>query len=145
MSLHTGAEVLRAALVAAGVCSLPGRKVGEWPGYVGHMPKMPDNAVCVYDTAGWRTGRIQKTGESLSKPGWQVRVRAAGHREGVTKMHEIQNALDGILRDPVTIDSVAYTVQATTQVGTVIPIGLEPEGTRTQFTLNGTITFKATT
>ena len=39
--------------------------------------------------------------------------------------------------------STAYTVQAVTQTGTVIPLGQEPDGTRTQFTLNGTITFAA--
>lgn len=146
MSVHTGAEVLREVLATAGVCVRPSaNEAATWPCYVGHLPKTPDNAVCIYDTGGYRAGRIQTTGETLSKPGWQVRVRATGHSVGAARMHLIQNALDGILRDSVMIDGVAYTVQAVTQVGTVIPLGLEPDGARVQFTLNGTITFKTNT
>ena len=146
MSKHTGAEVLRAALVAVGACTLPSAVPGgAWPGFVGNMASTPDNVVCVYDTAGIREGRIQATGETLAKAGWQVGVRATDYRTGAAYMAAIQEALDGLLRKAVAIDGSAYTVQAVKQTGTVIPLGREFDGTRILFTLNGTITFSANT
>jgi hypothetical protein len=107
------------------------------------MPDNPDNAICVYDTAGIREGRVQSTGESLSKPGWQIRVRSKGHPVGYARIQAIVSHLDGILQETVAISGNSYIIQAVTQTSTVLALGQEPEGEkRNLFTLNGTITFR---
>ncbi len=144
---HTPAEVLRASLVAGAVGVLrSATPAGAWPVFVGHEPGTPDSVITVYDTAGIREGRMQKTGDSIGKPGWQVRVRALGHRVAYARMKLIAEHLDGILRETVAIDGDSYIIAAVKQTGTVLPLGQEPDGKRRDlFTLNGTITFKADT
>ena len=130
------------SLVAAGIGTRRSEATtGAWPIFVGHMPDAPDNAMCIYDTAGIPEGRLQGAGITLSKPGWQVRVRARTHQEGIAQMKRVQTHLDTILREAVTLDDDGYTVQAVTQTSTMLPIGKEPGGkSRDLLTLNGTIT-----
>jgi len=144
---HSPAEVLRASLVGAGLGVLRSKNPNAaWPVYVGHMPATPDNVVCVYDTAGRREGRLMGTGESQSKPGWQVRVRGRTHPVAIARMNLIKAHLDSILREAVRVGEVAYVIQAVTQTTTVLPLGQEPEGERrVHFTLNGTITYRSST
>lgn len=140
---HTPAEVLRAALVNGGLGVLPSSSpTPVWPIYVGHLPQSPDLAICVYDTAGRRDGRLM-VGESISKPGWQIRVRANDYSTAAGKIKAIQQALDAVDQLALTIGSDDYLLVAVTQTGTPLSLGQEPEATRRDnITLNGTITLK---
>ncbi|MBU1067253.1 minor capsid protein [Patescibacteria group bacterium] len=140
---NTPAEILRASLVAGGVGVLRSKNsTGAWPIFVGHIPSEPDDAVCVYDTAGIREGRMQGTGESVGKPGFQVMVRGADHTTAYARMKLVASHLDSLLRERVAIDGDSYTIQAVKQTGTILALGQEPDGQRRNlFTLNGTITY----
>lgn len=139
----TPAEVLRAALIAGGVGVLPASSpTPVWPIYVDHLAQSPDNAICVYDTSGRRDGRLM-AGESISKPGWQIRVRATNYVIAMRKMKAIQRELDSISQLTLTLDADDYLLEAVTQTGTPLSLGQEPEATRRDnITLNGTITIK---
>lgn len=145
---HSPAEVLAAALVLGGQGTQappPGTTSPPdvWPVYIGHLPQTPDAAICVYDTAGFGEGRIQRTGETLRKPGWQIRVRASTYPAASTRIRQIQQHLDTIRMLGVEVDARRYTIAAVTQTSDVLPLGQEPEGSRRDsFTLNGTITYK---
>lgn len=142
---HTNspAELLRSALVAAAVGADPESGPNPtWPVFVSHLPSNPDNAICVYDTSGKRDGRIM-TGPSISKPGWQVRIRAVDYRTAAGKMKEIQRALDAISQFALTLDGDSYVIEAVTQTGTPLSLGQEPDASRRDgITLNGTVTYK---
>lgn len=140
---HSPAEVLRAALVDAGIGVLPTSSTTPvWPIFVSHLAQAPDNVICVYDTAGRRDGRLM-TGESISHPGWQIRVRASNYAIAAHKMKAIQRALDDINQLTLTLDTDGYLLVAVTQTGTPLSLGQEPEATRRDnITLNGTVTIK---
>jgi len=117
---------------------------GAWPIFVGHMPDTPDDSICIYDTPGFHEGRINSTGESVGKPGWQVRVRSTNFRDSYIQMKLIAAHLDGILRERVAVDGDVYVIQAV-KPGTILNIGQEPDNKqRSLFTLNGTITCATT-
>jgi len=142
---HTPAEVLRASFVAAGLGVLRSQQeAGAWPIYVGHMPDDPDAAVCLYDTSGRMDGRVPD--ETITKPGFQLRVRAGDHRTAYTRIQALQQHLDTIYRRTVAVGGDSYIIQAVRQTSTVLALGREPGGERrTLFTLNGTITYSTAT
>ncbi len=148
---NSPAEILRTYFITKGLGpdqgSSPG---GKWAVFFGHLPDIPqvnDNAICVYDTSGTRDGRIMRTGETISHPGFQVRVRGRIHSEVSAKIDEARGFLDEILRTKVTIGPTTYTMQSTTQTGTPIDIGPDPDDTKRReiFTQNGTITVSTDT
>tara|TARA_R110002167_G_scaffold46072_1_gene137793 strand:- start:467 stop:904 length:438 start_codon:yes stop_codon:yes gene_type:complete len=138
---NSPAELLRASIVTAGFGTQPST-ASTWPVFVGHMPDLPDNSVCVYDTSGSLDGRVQRGGETIEHPGWQVRVRATDHPTGYAKIATIRNHIDTILREGIVIGASSYTIQAANLTGGVQTVGQEPEGTRrNNFTINGTLTY----
>lgn len=144
---HTPATVLRQALTYAGLGvdpdTAPGLTTLVWPIYVGHLANKPDNGACVYDTSGSHQGRIMVTGETIIKPGWQIRVRATDITTAWTKIKEIQKFLDTIQNLNVTIGLKRYRILAVSQVGTPLSLGQEPDASRRDnITLNGTLTLK---
>lgn len=143
---HTPAEILRRMMinddVAAPLSELPST---AWSIFIGHLPDKPDNAICIYDTTGIKTGRQMPTGKTTSKPGWQVRVRGMTYVDAYSKIIDICDWMDTVLRKTVTVEYSDYEVQVLTQVGTVLPLGRELEGKkREHFTINGIMTYKAT-
>lgn len=141
MAAHSPADILRHALVGAGVATLPSA-AGAWPCYVGHLPAdAADNALCVYDTTGRRDGRLM-SGQSITHPGWQVKVRAKDHPTAWAKAGEVKTALDAIHNLAVAIAPENYTVAAVTQTTDVLTLGQEQDARRReQVTVNGTLTF----
>lgn len=141
--MNSAAEIIRGAIVAESLGVLFSvSPSGDWPVFVAHLPDSPDDAICVYDTPGVREGRMQKTGESVGKPGWQVRVRSIEHGDGIIKISQIARYFDTVLREPVAIGAYNYVIQAITQTGTILPLGQNnDEKRRYHFTLNGTITY----
>lgn len=165
---NSPAELVRAALVAKGVAVIPSDAIALgnllwsdgaallWSDgvgllwgtlvtviYVGHLPDTPDEVACVFDTPGFTEGRIQRTGETITKSGWQVRVRAPDHATAYAIISNIQAALDAVRNLPVAIQGNGYTINAITQSGGVLALGQEPEAKRRNgFTLNGTVTYR---
>ena len=144
---NTPADVLAEAIVQARLAERPSSvaagKTAVWPIFINTLPEKPDECIVVYDTTGRPDGRIMRTGETIRKPGWQVRVRARDHTAAFTRMSAIQDALDLILRLVVDINGSGYTIDAVTQTSGVLPLGQEPDAKRREgFTLNGTITHK---
>jgi len=142
---HTPAEVLRAALLEQGLGVLPSISSAAWPIYVDHLPQDPNKAICIYDTSGTLEGRIQRTGETISKSGWQVLVRSSEHSAGWCRMEMIREYLDSIRCLSVSIDGTDYEIGSVSQKTTVLSLGQEPDRQRRNlFTLNGTISFEVT-
>lgn len=141
---HTPADVLAEALVQGGHGVRPSStSTPTWPVFVGHLLNKPDNAVCVYDTNGRSDGRIQRTGRTVRKPGWQVRVRSRTRQVGIVKIKAIQKYLDSVRKMPIIIGTDRYTIGSVTQTSDILPLGREPgTAVRDSFTLNGTITLK---
>lgn len=113
-----------------------------WPVFVSFLPANPDDAIAVFDTSGKLQGRIQRTGETITKPGIQVRVRAKDYKTGWKKINTIRQALDAVLRTPVTVDGRVYTLQSVTLTSDITPIGQAPDSRRDEFTLNATLSFQ---
>lgn len=145
--MNSPAELIRYVLSTAGVFVTPGA-VGMseppvWPVYVGHMPSVPDNAACVYDTPGAIDGREMRGGRTVRHPGFQVRVRALDHSQGFSKIREIQEALDAVQNLSVAIGDSSYTIIAVKQTGGAFSLGQEPDvQRRVAFTINGQLTYK---
>jgi hypothetical protein len=141
--LHTAAEVLRQSLVAAGVGVTPADNT-EWSVYVGFMPdgpKVHNNVIAVYDTAGTVDGRLHTSGETIDHPGFQVRVRGTTHPVAYNKVKEVLDHLDSILREGVVLGTDSYTIQAAHRRGTPLALGPEQDKHRRhQFTVNGVMT-----
>jgi hypothetical protein len=147
---HSPADILRHALIAAGVGVLRSANTGAaWPVFAGHLPGSPDSAICVYDTAGKRDGRVMANAsgasESITHPGWQIYLRANGHAAAWEKAKEVQAALDAIKQVALAIGGATYTVIAATQTGDVLSLGQEIDNARRErLTINGTLTFTQT-
>lgn len=141
---HSPTDVLIAALVVMGVGVYPNSAtVPIWPIYADHLPELPDNALCLYDTTGVREGRIMRTGESIRHPGWQIRVRALDAPTAWSKVRAIEKVLDAIRQLEIVLDGERYKIAAVTQTGTPLPLGQETDAKRRDhITINGTITIK---
>lgn len=141
---HPPSQIIQASLIAGGVGTEPTANAA-WPVFVSHLPSTIGNALCVYDTAGKRDGRLM-AGATIKHPGIQIRCRAVDYPTGYAKMKEVEAHLDAVLRENVALDARTYTIAAVTQTGDILTLGREPdEKARESFTLNGTTTIKDTT
>src|SRR5687768_852739 len=90
---HSPAEVVAQMLIDLGEGSDPASD-GAWPcGYSSEPADLPDNRITVYDTTGADFGGSMIDGELWGTFGIQVRVRAATHGVGWTKLQGIQDVL----------------------------------------------------
>jgi len=143
MTHRTHPELLRAAMIATGIGTEPviSNAQALWPIYVDHLPAKPDMAICVYNTPGIKEGRMMRTGESIRKPGWQIRVRAHDYTQVWSKVNQIQKYLDTIHRTSVNIEGDLFIIQSVTQIGDALNLGQENDADRrNNVTINGTIT-----
>lgn len=115
---------------------------GLWPIYVALMPDAPDQAICVYDTAGALDGRIMRTGEQIEHQGIQVRVRGLVYANVYNKTREIVLGVDAAHRAAVAYSAGEdYTVVNISRTGAPIPLGLsEDDKRRYNFTINAITT-----
>lgn len=143
MSYHSPADVLRHALIGAGVGVLRSQNADDaaWPIYTNHLPDKPDNAVCTYNTQGRADGRLMRSGETQRHPGWQIKLRGTATDPLWAKARAIQTALDGMRQIIVVIGAESYTLASVTQSSDVLSMGQETESKRReQLTINGTLT-----
>jgi len=121
----------------------------EWPAFISFMPEeLPDQAICVYDTAGTSDGRIMSTGEKIEHPGIQIRVRGIDYPVVWAKANEIALALDAQNNVEVETESgLVFLVQNISRTGAIVPLGLETNGPRRRhnFTINAITTYAQTT
>jgi len=119
---------------------------GAWPAFISFMPEeLPDDAVCVYDTAGTSDGRIMRTGERIEHSGVQIRVRGRHHKDVWNKTNEIALALDQQVQNTLvsTASDLVYRIANISRTGTIIPVGIETDGARRRFnfTINALVTY----
>ena len=130
------AVLLRDSLISAGLGVLPSAG-GSWPVYVSNLPDDPRQALCVYDTTSATDGRYQTTGEVVTHPGFQIRIRAASYADGWAKAAAVCNHLDSVQNESVS----GYTLLAVTRQGEPLSLGVEPDSQGNQrfygFTING--------
>lgn len=141
---HTPAQIVRQFYLDEELVVEPGSS-GSWPAYIGHMPDgegSVDDCVTIYDTTGVKDGRLM-SGANIFHEGVQVRVRSTSYTTGWKKAWELAEALAGILRKSLDLDSDSYIIQSVTQSTVVVPLGAE-EGTkrRDHFTVNFLVTLK---
>jgi hypothetical protein len=114
-----------------------------WAVYVGFMPDTPDDAICVYDTAGKLDGRMMRTGQQIEHEGIQVRVRGLLYPTTIAKAYGIALAFDEQKRSAVTADAANYLIQNISRSGAVLNLGVEDtDRHRYHFTINATLTIE---
>lgn len=126
---HSAAQILRNYLIDEGVFGDVDDSALEWPVYLGHMPdsdSLPSEIAAIYDPGEQDDGRIMRTGENITHPLVQIKVRALDYAEGYAKAKEAIATLRAVLRESVTIDASNYTVQSVSPRGGVVSLGLEP-------------------
>lgn len=137
---HSPAEILRAYLVASGNAQLPTTAGATWPISVGSLPDAPDQHLCIYDTAGKLDGRIQETGETQQKPGFQIRARAGTFQKAYQKLELLLSVCDTVNQQAVALETKNYLIHSVTLTSPILHLGQEEGKTRTSFTLNGLLT-----
>jgi len=143
---HSPADLVRYLLIAKGAGTLPS-KFKDWPIQVSQEPSQPDNVITIYDTEGFRFGRIQLTGEHPEHKGIQVRLRSFDHPRGWKKIQAVANLLDmEVYQETVSVpaasgtEPVLYVVQSLTRQSAILPIGRDAENSdRHLFTVNYTV------
>lgn len=141
---HSPAEVLRALLIADGLC--PSNQVSAFACFVSSMPDEPDAVVCTYDSDGRLDGRLMRTGEVIEHPRVVIQVRSATFTAGWQKMEAIRALIDSVKRREVTVQVATYLVQNISRTSTILALGQE-EGTtkrREYFSLNVLMTLQET-
>jgi len=138
---HSPAEIVQNLLVGEGVGTLP-TSGGSWPIYESYERDSPDEVITVYDTSPTTSGRHHVNGETQLHYGVQVRVRSKSKPTGFSKAQDIQNELEEVQRDSITVDSSNYLVQAIHHQG-ILSIGIESGTTRRRlFTINALVTLR---
>ena len=119
---------------------------GLWPLYTNYMPDGDDvqsDAVAMYDTAGILDGRLMRTGEVITHPGLQLRLRSLGNQEGYAKIESVSLSLDNIAGETLVVSGSTFKILNMRKTTDIIPLGLE-RGTnrRFLFTVNYLVTLK---
>lgn len=138
---YSPAEIIRHLLVDLQL----GNYNGAWPVSIAIAQPLPDAAIIVYDTAGKLDGRLMATGEVISHPGVQIRIRGPIYPDTWGKAFAIAEKLSEVNRSLVAVASdKAYLVVSLNQEGDILPLGLVTEGDRTNhnFTVNITTTIE---
>ena len=135
--LHTPADVALQALIDLGVVgSDPDDETG-WPGFVDIMPDWPDQVVLLRDTQGRQHGTSMIDGDVARTYGAQVTVRSQLSENGAVKAFSLQDTMSrGVYGMNVTLGGSTYKLHCFTEVGDVIPVGLEDGSNRFVHTIN---------
>jgi hypothetical protein len=135
-------EVLQQLLVDLGLGVLrSAHPTSDWAVYVTLMADVPDNAICIHNTAPQLDGRMMSTGEVIEHKGFQVMVRATTHEVGFAKIEAIRIAVDEtVYKNTVVVGSHSYGVHSITRRGGILSLGRDVGSSERQlFTLNGIV------
>lgn len=130
---HSGPEIIQSLLVDLKLGTDPGDEL-PWPAFIG-LPNDPSEAIGVFDFPLPTQGRIQKTGETISFDGIQIRVRSNSYVSGQRLMHQIRTKLDTVRRKEISVDHNRYEISGVHQMRSPAFIG-EDENDRKNFTLD---------
>jgi hypothetical protein len=134
-----------------------GSSAGElpWLAGVGPMPQDGNEFVAIIDAGARQLGRIQRTGERVSKPRIQVLVRATDYPTGWAKGFEIQTVFDKVgVRTttggvgqivPVAIGDQNWAIKLISVETPVMPLGREPDTGRNLFSINALVSLELIT
>lgn len=136
----TAARVVQQLLVDLGLGVLGGT-TGSWPIYKGYKPNTPDDCIVVYNSGAEMDGRIQSTGAEITHPAIQILIRSATDDAAESKGLAIQDVLQDIRRELVTVSSTTYLIQGIHRRTDLTPIGEEEKSRRRLFTINYVLTF----
>ncbi len=140
--MSSPAEVLYRVMVDLGLGS-GGVGSEDWPIFIGFMPEAPDEALCVYDTAGRQDGRIMSNGEQIIHPGIQIRIRGKVYSTTRAKAENIARILSEQKRRLVEPETGVFkTLMNFSQTGDILSLGIEAEDPRRRhhFTINAIAT-----
>ena len=114
-----------------------------WPCYVGFMPDgdfVPDDSVCIYDTAGVKDGRLM-VGPTIQHYGIQLRIRSTEYQEGWTRADAISSGLDAVVNYDLDYNGETYHIYNVSRTTPIVPLGMEEETKRRWlFTANFLVT-----
>lgn len=137
--MSPNADIIRRVIIDAGL----GADSGEtWPVFTGFLPDEVDAAIAVYDTSGIKDGRVMTTGEQITHPGVQVRVRGPVYPEVFKKAQDIAAELDNTFGISIDMSADSYRISSISRTGDILPMGVEMEGDRRRFnfTINAVLT-----
>lgn len=107
------------------------------------VPPTPDLFVTITDFDGHTNGRLLRTGEHVTHPGIQVRVRTRDFPTAHDKTIEILRALEAVKGVAVAgRNSTTYRFDSFTMTSLPTMILIEEQARRHTFVLNGTVTLK---
>jgi hypothetical protein len=122
-----------------------------WPVYADGEPPSPDLCITVFSTSGKVDARMMNTGQSVQRPGVQIRVRSTDSRTGRSMIENILKVLTeqmymfNVSIGPGT-SANTYLIWALTDIGNIIALGKEvPHTRRNIFTLNAMLVYEDTT
>ena len=137
-------KILQYWLIQAGIGQHPTTTpTGAWKVYSPFMPDSADQAIAVANTSPVLDGTILKTGESIQHPGIQVKIRCRGddHDFGYAKGLAVEKALTETLkRATVVVGAKTFLLSKFTLSAGLTFVGLEEQGKRPWWVINGTIT-----
>jgi hypothetical protein len=117
----------------------------EWPSFVSSLPtyeEVGNDAVCFTNIEPVLLGRIIRDGSHPERYGVQIRFRAFDSEAAWKKGRDVQDALDSLLRESITIDSVAYVIGDANRSTSLLPMGYEDETRLYHIATNYTITIE---
>ena len=139
---HSPADVIRWLLIDLGLGTDPSVS-GSWPIHTSSEPDSPDNSISVYDTAGIKDGRIQRTGETREHSGIMLQIRGVTQPIAWAKANAANIILDeSIDKSLITISSTDYIVYAVTRHSGPLSLGREPGTNRFLFTINAVVALR---
>ena len=107
----------------------------DWPVFSDGMGDDLHQGINVQATFSPSKGRIQRTGETIFNPGFQVMVRAGKKSEASSKIREIFSMFEGIKRFELSVEERRYRIEGVHVQGTVTFVGLDSQA-RPVFVLN---------
>jgi len=139
---HSPARVIRQHLKESSLVT-DETDLGEWPSYVGSMPDTedtPDDAICIYDTAGMKDGRSMRSGQVWIHEGWMIHVRSSDYDVGRDKAKELFEHLSREVSDVlVTIEAAVYQIVSVSMTSGIFSLGESETRNRRSFSLNGIV------
>lgn len=95
----------------------------DWGIFISEQPDSPDQCITIYDSSGSNLGKGM-SGDTLIRPGIQIRIRSKTYPDGIRKIGVINSYLDNISRSPIySGPSVIGYVQNITRLQDFLPLG----------------------
>lgn len=131
-------------LPIVGIASGTSGSSTDWPIFRDNLPEDPDNLITLNHTTPTLNGRFMTSGQTVTRPGLQVRVRSKDSDVGEEKTKRIDNFFTEVAKqDTVTIGSNVYLVEAFSKTSGPIPLGKSTQDSKRYiFSLNYTISLR---